>query len=60
MSVKIGIRGGNAQLRDNTLTFAGGRASTTLKTGTRTGSVSIYLQEAGLGKIVGESFTILP
>lgn len=60
MSVKIGIHGGNATLKENTLTFSHGQASTTLKTGTRTGTASIYLPDAGLGKIVGDSFTILP
>lgn len=60
MSVKIGIRGGNAKLSSQTLTFVKGRATTTLQTGNRTGTAVIYLQDTGLGKIIGESFAIAP
>ncbi len=60
MSVKIGVRGGNAKLSSQTLTFVKGRAATTLQTGTKTGTAVIYLQDTGLGKIIGDSFAIAP
>ncbi len=60
MSVKIGIRGGDAKLSQDTLIFSGGKASTTIKTGTRTGNAVLYLRDTGLGKVVGDSLTILP
>lgn len=60
MSVQIGVRGGDSTLSDNILNFTKGRATTILRTGTKTGTASLYVQNSGLGKIVGESFTILP
>lgn len=60
IELPVAIRSGDAKLSHDILTFSGGRATTTLKTGTRTGTASVYLRDTGLGKIVGESFTILP
>ncbi|MCB9807455.1 hypothetical protein H6768_06340 [Candidatus Peribacteria bacterium] len=48
MSVNIGIQGGNASLLKSTLTFVNGRASTVLHTGTRTGTISLFVKDAGL------------
>lgn len=58
--MKIGIRGGDAAFTNDILTFSKGRATTTLKTGKRTGTAVIYLGDTGLGKIIGDSFTISP
>ena len=48
MSVKVGVRGGDAKINQENLTFSKGRASTILTTGTRTGSAVIYLKDTGL------------
>lgn len=59
-SIKIGIRGGDATLSQEILSFQWGRATTTLKTGTKPATISFYMKETGLGKIVGESLQVLP
>lgn len=48
MSVKIGVRGGDAKINQENLTFSKGRASTLMTTGTRTGIAAIYLKDTGL------------
>ncbi len=59
MPIKIGLRGGDATLSPESLIFKNGRATASIKTGTKPATVSLYMKETGLGKIVGESFEIL-
>lgn len=60
MPIKIGLRGGDATLSPESLIFKNGRATASIKTGTKPATVSLYMKETGLGKIVGESFDVLP
>jgi hypothetical protein len=50
MSVTVGVRGTDAKILQDTLTFSKGRATSILNTGTRPGLLSVYLLDTGLGK----------
>lgn len=60
MPLRIAVQGGDATLAPEMLTFVGGKSTAVLKTGKKPAIASFYTRDAGLGKTIGRSFTILP
>lgn len=59
MPLRIAVQGGNATLKTELVTFVWGKATALLKTGTKPAVASFYTRDSGLGKTIGQSFTIL-